>query len=57
MSRTPLVDGAPLPLLDETLTLRAFKPESDFTYDGLTDIGADIEVIIDTDIVAADLGL
>lgn len=42
---------------DETLTLRAFKPETDFTYDGLTDIGADFEVIIDTDIVAADLGL
>lgn len=42
---------------DEILTLRAFKPESDFSYGGITDFGADLEVVWDTDIVAADLGL
>lgn len=42
---------------DEILTLRAFKPESDFSYGGITDFGADLEVVWDTDIVAADLNL
>lgn len=42
---------------DEVMTLRAFRPESSFTYEDLTDIDADIEVIVDTDIIAADLGL
>ena len=42
---------------DEVMTLRAGIPDSDFTYDGLTDISADIEWIVDTAIVAADLGL
>ena len=42
---------------DEVMTLRAFRPTSDFTYGGLTDINADCEVIVDTDIVAADIGL
>ena len=42
---------------DEVLTLRASKPDADFTYGSITDIGADLEIIWDTDIVAADLGL
>ena len=42
---------------NESLTLRAFKPDSDFTYGSITDIGADLEVIWDTDLVAADLNL
>lgn len=42
---------------DETLTLRAFKPPTSFTYGSITDIDADLEIIWDTDIVAADLGL
>lgn len=42
---------------DEVMTLRAGIPASDFTYDGITDISADIEWIVDTGIVAADLGL
>lgn len=42
---------------NETLTLRAFKPETDFTYGSITDISADLEVIWDTDLVAADLNL
>lgn len=42
---------------DEVMTLRAAIPSSDFTYDGITDISADIEWIVDTGIVAADLGL
>lgn len=42
---------------DEVFTLSASPPSSDFTYDGITDISADIEWIVDTDLVAADLGL
>lgn len=42
---------------DEVMTLRAAIPTSDFSYDGLTDIAADIEWIVDTGIVAADIGL
>ena len=42
---------------NETLTLRAFVPESDFSYGGITDFGADLEVVVDTDLVAADLNL
>jgi hypothetical protein len=42
---------------NEVLTLRAFKPTTDFTYDGITDFGADLEVVWDTDLVATDLGL
>ena len=42
---------------NETMTLRAFRPESDFSYGGITDFGADLEVVFDTDIVAADLNL
>ena len=42
---------------NEVMTMRAFVPDSDFSYGGLTDIAADCEVIIDTDIVAADLNL
>jgi len=42
---------------NEQLTLRAAKPLTDFSYGGVTDYGADIEVVIDTDIVAADLNL
>ena len=42
---------------NETLTLRAFVPESDFSYGGITDFAADLEVVVDTDLVAADLNL
>lgn len=42
---------------NETLTLRAFVPTSDFSYGGITDFAADLEIVWDTDIVAADLGL
>lgn len=42
---------------DEVFTLSASPPDSDFTYDGITDISADIEWIVDTDLTAADLGL
>ena len=41
----------------ETMTLRAFRPESDFSYGGITDFAADLEVVVDTDLVAADLNL
>lgn len=42
---------------NETLTLRAFVPPTDFSYGGITDFAADLEVVWDTDIVAADLNL
>ena len=47
---------------DEVMTLRAAPPESDFTFAtpgqaSITDISADIEWIVDTNIVAADIGL
>lgn len=42
---------------NETMTLRAFRPESDFSYGGITDFAADLEVVVDTDLVAADLNL
>lgn len=42
---------------NETLTMRAFVPESDFSYGGITDFAADLEVVVDTDLVAADLNL
>lgn len=42
---------------NETMTLRAFVPESDFSYGGITDFAADLEVVFDTDLVAADLNL
>lgn len=47
---------------DEVMTLRAAIPASDFTFatpgqSSITDISADIEWIVDTGIVAADIGL
>lgn len=42
---------------NETLTMRAALPPSDFSYGGITDFAADCEFVFDTDIVAADLGL
>lgn len=42
---------------NEQLTLRAFVPDTDFSYGGITDFAADLEVVWDTDIVAADLNL
>ena len=42
---------------DETLTLKAAIPTTDFSYGGITDFAADLEVVFDTDIVAADLNL
>lgn len=42
---------------NETLTLRAFRPATDYSYGGITDFAADLEVVVDTDIVAADLNL
>ena len=42
---------------NEVLTGIASKPASDFSYGGATDIGAECEVFVDTDLVAADLNL
>ena len=42
---------------NEVLTGFASKPLTDFSYNGITDFGSDYEVVWDTDIVAADLGL
>lgn len=42
---------------NETMTLRAALPPTDFSYGGITDFAADCEFVVDTDIVAADLNL
>jgi len=42
---------------NETLTLRAFVPTTSFSYGGITDFDADLEVVWDTDIIASDLNL
>ena len=42
---------------NEVLTGVASKPLTDYSYGGATDIGADVEVFVDTDLVAADLNL
>lgn len=40
---------------DETITLMAAKPSSNFTYGSITDIAADLELIWDTAITTAEL--